>query len=165
MSTVPSSTGTSASAEPPGSLPLAKLRLPRRAGLAREPLASLGGGSAGSSGPTGGARRILGFSLSRSEPCSSAPATTRWSLGPRRPARLPGSSLHGSAPGAAARAYWRPRLGPSPGAATRVVAGPARARCEQSDEEGEDPAAELRRRWPEKPPGETRWRWEAIPSQ
>lgn len=56
------------------------------AGLAPGPLgASLSGGWASSSGPTGGARRILGSSRQRCEPCSPSPRTARWGARPGPP--------------------------------------------------------------------------------
>lgn len=157
MSSVLGPRGISASAKLQGFLPPAELSLTDApaAGLAEERLgASPSGGSAGSSGPTGGARRILGSSRQRRATLACRPhRPPAGSCGPGRQALLPGSFLHSSAPG-------RP-LGPtgdrgsglvwrlSGDWASGVVAGPARASRELTNEDGDEPAARSKKNGPE----------------
>lgn len=156
MSSVLGPRGISASAKLQGFLPPAELSPTDApaAGLAEERLgASPSGGSAGSSGPTGGARRILGSSRQRHDPSLPALRPPAGSCGPSRQALLPGSFLHSSAPG-------RP-LGPtgdrgsglvrrlSGDWASVVVAEPARASREQTNEDGDEPAARSKKNSPE----------------
>ncbi|XP_027391190.1 uncharacterized protein LOC113888042 [Bos indicus x Bos taurus] len=116
------------------------------------------GGSAGSSGPTGCARRIVGSSRQRGEPRSPYPRTTRWvSLAARRCFRAAFST-------ALPRA--RP-LGPTGALGSGLVRRPPNERAsggvaglegdcrEQTNEERDEPAAGLEKSSPES-------RWEML---
>lgn len=133
------------------------------AGLALERLgASLSGGSAGSSGPTGGARRILGSSRQRGEPRSPSPQNHplgRAALAARRCFRAAFSTALPRA-----RPLWPTGdrgsglvRRPSDERASGGVAGRAGDRREQTNEDGDEPAPRLETNSPksrrEKPGG------------
>lgn len=158
-------TGTSSSAKPQGFLTPAELSSTEApaAGLAPELLsASLSEGSASSSGPTGDAHRILGSSRQRSEPLSPYTRATRWVARPWPPCgcfraifstALPRARLLGPTGARGSGLVRRPPDEQASGG----VAGPAGDRREQTNEEGDEPAARLEKNSPknrrEKPGG------------
>lgn len=163
MSTVASHTGTSASVRLQGLLPPAERSPPtcRRPGLLWSHSAPRSAEARPAvPAPPAARAEFWDFHWNAANLAFRPLRPPAGSLGPDRPAALPGSFLHSSSPGPAVRAYWSPRLGPSPEAARRPGEWrrrwPRRSSLRANQRGRRGARGQFGEKWPKKPPGEAR---------